>query len=61
MHLELNCRYQYRNYQLDDIILIDGPIHKPYWLPWAPLPHLFFKDLIVIFYVFWQANNKTKQ
>ena len=42
-YLELNCRCQYCNYWLDNIILKGGPIHKPYWLPWAPLPHLFSK------------------
>ena len=55
-YLELNCRCQYCNYWLDNIILKGGPIHKPYWLPWAPLPHLFskFNMYILCFLAKWQ-------
>ena len=31
-------------------------MHKPYWLPWVPLPYLFI--YICIFCV-WQNDNKT--
>ena len=34
-YIELICRCQYCNYELDNIILKGGPIHKPYWLSWA--------------------------
>ena len=62
-YLELNCRCQYCNYQLDNIILKGGPIQKPYWLPWAPWPHLFLKFYMYTLCV-WQndnKNNKTNQ
>ena len=36
-----SLRCQYFIYELYDIILKEGLIHKPYsWLSWAPLPHL---------------------
>ena len=55
-YLELNCRCQYCNYWLDNIILKGIPIQKPYWLPWAPLPHLFskFNMYILCFLAKWQ-------
>ena len=39
-------------------MLKGGPIHKPYWLPWAPLPHLFFKFYMYILCVFLQNDNR---
>ena len=59
VYLEFNCRCHHCNYQADDIILKGSPIHKPYWLPWAPLPHLFFSNLTCIFCVFWQNYKKA--
>ena len=35
-----------------------GPIHKPFWLPWAPLPRVFLKFYLYILCV-WQNDNKT--
>ena len=35
-----------------------GPIHKPFWLPWAPLPHVFLKFYLYVLCV-WQNDNKT--
>ena len=33
-----------------------GPIQKPYWLPWAPLPHL---SLYVYFVFFGKKNDNN--
>ena len=50
--VKLSCRYHYFYLLIRSYIFKVGPINKPYWLPWAPLP-----DICNFMYIF-SLNGK---
>ena len=46
-------------YLLISIFFKGSPIHKPYQLPWAPLPYLFLNFMHIFNLYQWQKNSKS--